>query len=91
MEVTDGTGKKMVVPNPEHQKWIAQDQQLLAHLLNSLTSDVLAQVATLESSAPVWEALETMYSTQSRARVTNLRMQLATCKKGNMTATAYFS
>jgi hypothetical protein len=33
MEVADSDGKKMVVPNPEHQRWIAQDQQLLAHLL----------------------------------------------------------
>jgi hypothetical protein len=90
MEVTKD-GKPMTVPNPEYEKWMVQDQQLLSYILNSLTSDVLAQVATLESSAPVWAALETMFSAQSRARITNLRMQLANCKKGGLTAAAYFS
>jgi hypothetical protein len=61
IEVTKKDGKK-IIPNPKHDRWMAQDQQLLSYLLNSLTSDVLAQVATLTSSAPVWEALETMYS-----------------------------
>ena len=32
-----------------------------------------------------------MFSAQSRARVTNLRMQLANLKKGGMTTAAYFN
>jgi hypothetical protein len=84
-------GKKTVASNLESKRWMAQDQQLLSYILNSLTSDILAQVAMLTSSAPVWEVLETMHSTQFRARITNLRMQLVTCKKGSMTATTYFS
>jgi hypothetical protein len=58
--------------------------------LNSLASDLLAQVATLTSSAPVWEMLETMYSAQSRARITNLQMQLATCKTKFLICTTMF-
>ena len=70
---------------------MAQDQQLLLYILNSLTSDVLPQVATLTTSMPVWVALETMFSAQPRAQITNIRMQLANCKKGSLTAAAYSS
>jgi hypothetical protein len=69
------------VPNPAYSTWVAQDQQILSYLLNSLTKDVLGQVATLSTSATVWTSLETMFSAQSRARVTNLRMQLSTLKR----------
>lgn len=62
----------------------------MGFLLNSITKEVLPQVSTLETSAEVWAALETMFSAQSRARVTNLRLQLANMKKGNMTVAAYF-
>ncbi|XP_072149321.1 uncharacterized protein [Setaria viridis] len=80
-----------VVPNPVYVTWVAQDQQLLGYLLNSLTKDVLAQVATLTSSAEVWVVLEGMFSAQSHARATHLRMQLASLKKGGMTATVHFA
>jgi len=83
--------KKQQVPNPEYDSWIVKDQQLLSYLLNSITKDVLASVATVTSSAEAWESLETMFSAQSRARVTNLRMQLANIKKGGMSTEAYFN
>jgi hemoglobin-like flavoprotein len=51
---------------------------VLGHLLNSLIKDVLGQVATAPTVAEAWETLENMFSAQSRARVTNLRMQQAT-------------
>ena len=102
MEILEGTSKappktvedektKQMVRNPEYTSWNVKDQQLLGYLLNSITKDVLAAVATMTSSAEAWRALETMFSAQSRARVTNLRMQLANLKKGGMTTAAYFN
>ena len=91
IEVENAEKKKEKVPNPEYVSWLAKDQQLLGYLINSLGKDVLAQVATIESAAQLWEALEKMFSAQSRARVSNLRLQLANLKKGSMTSTAYFS
>jgi hypothetical protein len=82
--------KKQTVPNPAYKIWLAQDQQVLGYLVNSLSTTVLAQVATLKTASEVWKALEDMYSSQSRARVTNLRMQLASLKKGSMSVSAYF-
>jgi hypothetical protein len=67
-------GKKENVPNEVYTTWMAKDQQLLAFLLNSITKEVLPQVLTMVTSAEVWEALETMFLAQSRARVTNLRL-----------------
>ncbi|WVZ94115.1 hypothetical protein U9M48_040051 [Paspalum notatum var. saurae] len=89
--IGDDKKTEAVVPNPEYETWLVKDQQLLGYLLNSLTKEVLAPVATLSSAAEVWATLEGMYAAQSRARATNLRMQLVSLKKGSMTAAAYFS
>ena len=91
IEIIKDDKTKEIVPNKLYATWVAQDQQLLGHLFNSLSKDVLGQVATLTKSAEVWAALETMFSAQSRARVTNLWMQLTNLKKGSMTTAVYFS
>ena len=90
LEVEKADKTKEIIDNPEYEKWLAKDQQLLSYLLNSMTREVLDQVVMLESSAEVWSAIEGMYSARSSARVTNLRMQLSSCKKGEMSAAAYF-
>lgn len=46
----------------------------MSFLLNSITKEVLPQVSTMDMLALVWEVLETMFSAQSRAHVTNLRL-----------------
>jgi hypothetical protein len=46
-----------VVINPAFESWLIKDQQLLGYLLNSLTKDVLAQVAILTTAARVWASL----------------------------------
>ncbi|WVZ67619.1 hypothetical protein U9M48_016671 [Paspalum notatum var. saurae] len=89
--IADDKKTEVDVPNPEYETWLVKDQLLLGYLLNSLTKEVLAPVATLSSAAEVWATLEGMYAAQSRARATNLRMQLVSLKKGSMTAAAYFS
>ncbi|XP_066167858.1 uncharacterized protein [Oryza sativa Japonica Group] len=87
----DKNDKEIVTKNPDYTKWMAQDQQVLAYLLNSLSKDVPQQVATLDTSAQVWDALTNMYASQSRARITNLRISLANTRKGSMTTAVYFS
>jgi hypothetical protein len=77
-------GKSEETPNPAHEAWVTKDQQLLGHLLNSVTKEVLGQVVTLSTSAEVWAALQTSFAASSHARVTNLRLQLANIKKGDV-------
>jgi len=49
------------------------------------------EIPNPEHDSWAWKALGAMFAAQSRARVTNLRMQLATTKKGSLTTTAYFN
>jgi len=79
------------VHNPEYDSWIAKDQQLLGYLLNSLIKEALAPVATTITSVEAWKALEEMFSAHSKAWVANLRMKLATLKKGSMSSSIYFN
>ena len=87
----DVDSKKKQIPNPEHDSWVEKDQQLLSYLMNSVSKEVLAGIATATTSAEAWKVLGVMFAAQSRARVTNLRMQLATAKKGSLTTAAYFN
>jgi hypothetical protein len=40
-----------VMLNPEYTTWIIQDQQVRAHLMNSLSKEVLTHVTTKKTSA----------------------------------------
>ena len=91
LEIVKDDKTKVTTINPEYEIWVKQDQQLLAHLNNSLSREVLAQVATKTTSASIWAALQDMFAVQSQDRVTNLCMQLTNCKKGSMTAAAYYA
>ena len=79
------------VPNLDFEAWVAKDQQILNYLLSSLSRDVLAQVAVLPTAAAVWEAIEGMFASQSRARVINTRMALANAQKGSSSIADYFA
>jgi hypothetical protein len=46
-------GKAEEVSNQAHEAWMTKDQQLLGHLLNSISKEVLDQVATLTTSTEV--------------------------------------
>ena len=56
------TKTKFTAINPEYKKWVKDDQLLLAHINNSLSREVLAQVATKTTAAAVWTALGNMFS-----------------------------
>lgn len=88
--VTTDSGSQETI-NPAYAQWVAQDQQVLGFLLNSLSKEVLTQVASIATAVQLWAALEQMFSSQSRARIINIRMAMANMQKGNMTAAEYFS
>ncbi|XP_021305719.1 uncharacterized protein LOC110431234 [Sorghum bicolor] len=84
-------GKVEKRPNPAFEEWEAKDQQVLRFLLSSLTKEVKIQVSTCEIAVAVWNAIEQMYASQTRARTVNIRIALANTKKGNSTAAEYFA
>jgi hypothetical protein len=67
------------------------DQHILSYLINTLSKEVLTQVISKTTSHEAWSTLENMFSSQSRSRINNLRIQLAKASKGNMTIVAYFA
>jgi hypothetical protein len=73
------------VLNRAYEAWKAQEQQVLSYLLTSVSHDILVQIATLPSATAVWSHIETSFASQSRARVINTRMALATSQKGAST------
>jgi hypothetical protein len=54
-------------------------------LLTSVSHDVLVQVAALPSAVDVWKHTKSAFASQSRARVINTRIALATTQKGSLT------
>ncbi|KAJ0981009.1 hypothetical protein J5N97_009264 [Dioscorea zingiberensis] len=79
------------VSNPEYQIWLQQDQFVLSLLLSSLSVDVLSQVLFLTTSFDVWSALERMFASQSRARIMQIRLQLSTTQKKELSVSDYFN
>jgi hypothetical protein len=56
--------KEVKVPNPEYTTWVAQDQQVLSYLLNSITKEILGHVTTKVTTATTWSALEELFASQ---------------------------
>jgi hypothetical protein len=87
----DNDDKTIKTPNPAHESWLAQDQQVLSFLLSSLSKEILSSAASKSTAALAWKEIEGMFSSQTRARVVNTRMTLANTKKGNTSTVEYFA
>ncbi|WVZ54710.1 hypothetical protein U9M48_005468 [Paspalum notatum var. saurae] len=85
-KVGDKTNK---VPNPAYEDWVAADQQVLSFLLASVSKEVLIQISSKQTAAEAWRAIETMFSSQTRARAVNTRLALSTARKGSSTVAEY--
>jgi hypothetical protein len=88
---TKESKKEEEVPNPAFVLWKAQEQQVLSYLLTSVSRDVLVQVTVLPSVVAIWKHIESAFTSQSRARVINTQMALATTQKGLSTVAEYIS
>jgi hypothetical protein len=79
------------VPNLAFALWKAQEQQVLSYLLTSISCGVLIQITALPSVTEVWKHIQTSFASQSRARVINTRMAVATTQKGSSMVAEYIS
>ncbi|KAJ4769840.1 Copia protein [Rhynchospora pubera] len=82
-------GDDHVVSNPEFEAWQQQDQLILAWLFSSLSQQVLAQVINCQTSADLWRSLNTFHTSQSVAKILDLKLQLQTAKRGGSTCSQY--
>jgi hypothetical protein len=55
-----------------------------------LSESLISQVVGLSTSQAMWETLTRIFSSQSQARIMQIRYQLSTIKKGNLSVSDYF-
>ncbi|RVW60941.1 Retrovirus-related Pol polyprotein from transposon RE1 [Vitis vinifera] len=77
------------VINPASVAWRRQDQTILCWIYSSLTPGIMAQIIGHNTSHSAWNALESIFSSSSRARIMQLRLKLQSTKKGSMSMIDY--
>ncbi|KAL6333768.1 hypothetical protein AAG906_028954 [Vitis piasezkii] len=75
--------------NPAFVAWRRQDRTILSWLYSSLTPAIMAQIIGHNSSHSAWNALEKTFSSSSRARIMQLRLELQSTKKGSLSMIDY--
>jgi hypothetical protein len=60
------------VPNPSFEAWHQQDQLILT--FSSVSPSILSQLVRCETSAAVWCALNQLHSSQSMAKILDLKL-----------------
>lgn len=69
--------------------WHCTDQSLMSWLLNSISEGMFGHIVHCTSSHQVQDALEKIFTTESRALTLQLRFQLQATKKGSLTINDY--
>ena len=60
-------------------------------MLSSIQQSLLSTVIDCTTSKQLWDSLNSMFISQSQARIQTLRMQIQTVKKGSMSIVEYFT
>ena len=60
----DTTDDKQVdpLPNPEYEKWVAKDSQVLSYLFSSLSKEIFSQVSSASIAAELWAAIQALHA-----------------------------
>ncbi|XP_073368004.1 uncharacterized protein [Aegilops tauschii subsp. strangulata] len=89
--VPSAAGGSVMVSNPAHRRWIAQDQAILGAIQSSQTPSVAGMVVFAATSRDAWATLDSSFSSQSLARSSAIRNQLGEVKKNDLSVTAFFN
>ena len=84
-------GSDLMEINEEFLAWHSQDQLLSAWIQGSLSESAMVLVVGLESAKDIWKALETNFSSQSKAKVMQHKLKLQTMKKNGLPMTEYLN
>jgi hypothetical protein len=69
---------KVTTPNLAYEDWKVANQQVLSYILASMTKETLVHIATTIMTVDAWKILKEQFASQTRARVVNVCMTLAT-------------
>ena len=75
--------------NPSFVAWRRQDRTILSWIYSSLTPTIMAQIIGYNTSHVTWTALEKTFSSSSKARIMQLRLELQSTKKGSSSMIDY--
>lgn len=85
---TDGITSTQL--NPAFLHWTMQDQIILGANNYALSKKMPTHVTRCTTSRAAWITLETLFTTQSKARTMQVHFQSSFLKKGNSTIVDYF-
>jgi histone deacetylase 1/2 len=91
VEPSEKTGGRRIIVNPEYTAWYHQDQLVLSFINSSLTEEILANMVGVTTARNTWVILEKMFASSSRAKVMQIRMQLSTIQKKDLSITNYYN
>ncbi|KAL5744767.1 hypothetical protein ACOSP7_027634 [Xanthoceras sorbifolium] len=75
--------------NEEFLDWEQQDQILLVWMLSSITQELLPEFVGCLTTCEAWKSIEQLFSSQSKANIMQLKLQLQTLKKAGLSMTEY--
>jgi hypothetical protein len=84
VEPSAESGGRRLIINPEYTAWYPQDQLVLSIINSSITEDVLATTVGASTVRAAWVTLERMFASTSRVRAMQIRMELATIQKKDL-------
>ena len=87
--IVDSGNSAVLLSNPEYISWKRIDQFVMSWLLSAISEQMLGHVIHCQSSAEIWNVLKQLFSTKSKARALQLRLQLRTTKKGSSSIKDY--
>ena len=90
VEPSEETGNRKIIINPEFTVWYPQDQLVLSLINSSVTEEVLSTMVGITTAREAWITLERQFASTSRARAMQIRMELSTIQKKDMTIADYF-
>ncbi|KAK4280729.1 hypothetical protein QN277_012310 [Acacia crassicarpa] len=80
-----------VCPNPLYDGWLAIDQLQLGWLFSTLTVNIAAQMTTCKTSAALWRAITELVGTNTRSRITFLKIEFQQLRKGSLKMHEYLA
>ena len=75
--------------NPSFVTWRRQDRTIFNWIYSSLTPAIMAHIIGHNTSHTAWNALEKTFSSSSKARIMQLRLELQSAKKGSLSMIDY--
>ena len=65
------------------------DQMVLSWIFSSLTSEIMGQIISYQTSHAAWSTLEKIFLTSSKAQVMQLLLKFQTTRKGSLSMMDY--